>query len=212
MDWNAPDDLDDECLLLCQAMNGVLGIHTVESCAGHGTKPLRIWFQVEDIDDLPALLYWFDSCHCGFPGWVVHVRTDCAYSEATFCLEGPVGEKAYVEANTIANLLEGSTGDVGEQTTDTKAEETEASPIEHELRCHPPLFGYVQDGSKPFEVRRADRPFAVGDTLLLREWDPKSSEYTGRICRRCISYLLDGGEWGIEQGYCVMGLQSETNV
>ena len=224
MDWNPPDDLDQECLTLCCAMNGVLGIHTVSSCSGHGKEPFRIWFQAEDIDDLPALLYWLDACHCGFSNWQVRVQTDCSFSPATFCLEGPKGRRGQSEAEAIARFIETGSG-LGAQEhlvvpsgaapaapdslppSETPRRD-ETSPIEHELRCHPPFFAAVANGSKPFEARRADRPFAVGDTLFLREWDPIGGEYTSRECRRRISYILPGGEWGIEKGHCVLGLQS----
>ena len=83
--------------------------------------------------------------------------------------------------------------------------------MEHELKCWPEYFQAVQSGEKTFEVRRFDRPFAVGDILLLREWDPKSGDYTGREIRCRISYLLDlmylpGEDRPIYGGYVVLGL------
>lgn len=41
--------------------------------------------------------------------------------------------------------------------------------MEHDLKILSPYFIAVEDGSKPFEVRRNDRNYQVGDTLLLRE-------------------------------------------
>ncbi len=77
---------------------------------------------------------------------------------------------------------------------------------EHDLKCWPPYFEEVRSGVKPFEVRKADRPYAVGDVLLLREWRPDWKDYTGRVIRRRVSYILPGGSFGIEDGYVVMGL------
>jgi hypothetical protein len=39
----------------------------------------------------------------------------------------------------------------------------------HELKCWPKFFNEVEAGRKLFEVRENDRPFAVGDTIILQE-------------------------------------------
>ena len=103
-DWVIPLGMDIECVPICKAMNKVPGILTVESCCGHGKTPFHIWFEAKSLTALPALLYWFNSCHCGFSGWSVQVTTDCGCSSVTFMVEGPVG--AYKEANHIAKLIE----------------------------------------------------------------------------------------------------------
>jgi len=40
----------------------------------------------------------------------------------------------------------------------------------HQLKTWPEYFERVASGDKPFEYRQADRPFAVGDLLHLREY------------------------------------------
>lgn len=79
-------------------------------------------------------------------------------------------------------------------------------PVDHELRCWPPYFEEVRSGAKPFEVRKNDRDFRVGDTLVLREWRSDWKDYTGRMCRKRVTYVLPGGAFGIEAGTVVMGL------
>lgn len=87
----------------------------------------------------------------------------------------------------------------------------------HELKIWPSHFEKVRNGSKPFEVRKNDRDFAVGDVLDLREWDPTPAGgfglnvgtptgYTDRWVERVVTCVLTGTEWGIAEGYCVMGL------
>lgn len=76
----------------------------------------------------------------------------------------------------------------------------------HELKTLPPFFQAVLDGDKTFEVRLADRPFKIGDFMHLREWH--HGEYIGRDCILKITYILEGGQFGIQQGYSVIGFKS----
>lgn len=78
--------------------------------------------------------------------------------------------------------------------------------MRHELKCWPPYFNDVKTGIKTFEVRRWDRHFAVGDELLLREWDPHDQEYTGRVVSQHIVYLFEGGTFGLDPRYCILGI------
>lgn len=86
------------------------------------------------------------------------------------------------------------------------AQSTIRAPVEHDLKCWPPYFNDVHSGAKPFEIRKADRDYRVGDVLLLREWRPDWRDYTGRTVRKRITYRLDGGAFGVEAGTCVLGL------
>lgn len=79
-------------------------------------------------------------------------------------------------------------------------------PVTHELKTWPAYYGAVACGLKPFEVRKADRDFRVGDLLHLREWDPETQTYTGASLIRSVTYVLKGGQFGVEVGYVVLGL------
>jgi len=74
------------------------------------------------------------------------------------------------------------------------------------LKVWSEYFDALVSGDKSFEVRKNDRNYQVGDILQLREWDKDKGEYTGRYASKVVTYMLNGGMFGIEQGYCVMGL------
>ena len=83
----------------------------------------------------------------------------------------------------------------------------------HVLKCWPEYFEAVASGAKTFEVRKHDRPFAVGDHIRLREWDPRTAHYTEREADFDVTYILDAqaAEW-IEPGilradYCVLAIR-----
>jgi hypothetical protein len=76
----------------------------------------------------------------------------------------------------------------------------------HELKCWPEYFGPVVRGEKTFEIRKEDRVFHISDWVWLREWSPDTKKHTGMSCIRRITYILDGGQFGIEPGYVVLGL------
>ena len=77
-----------------------------------------------------------------------------------------------------------------------------------ELKTWPEYFEKILSGDKTFELRVNDRDFAVGDLLILREWDPATG-YTGRKTERRISYILKGGEFGIAKGWAILAIKGE---
>jgi hypothetical protein len=77
-----------------------------------------------------------------------------------------------------------------------------------ELKCHPEPFEGLWSGRKPYEVRRADRPYAVGLELLLREWEPRAGRYTGREVHAVITWITPPGSWGLPEDLCVLGIRT----
>jgi hypothetical protein len=75
----------------------------------------------------------------------------------------------------------------------------------HHLKCWVSYFGAVLDGSKPFEVRRDDRGFEVGDELLLREYHRVTDTYTGRELLVVVTYKFAKGP--LRVGWCVLGIR-----
>jgi len=75
----------------------------------------------------------------------------------------------------------------------------------HELKTWPQYFAAVRSGKKRFEIRRNDRDFAVGDILVLREFDPEGDTYTGQVEERQITFLLSEEDYGVIHGFVAIG-------
>ena len=53
-----------------------------------------------------------------------------------------------------------------------------------------PYFDEIKSGKKKFELRLADFRINPGDTLVLREWNPKKKDYTGRTVEKKVSFVV----------------------
>jgi hypothetical protein len=78
--------------------------------------------------------------------------------------------------------------------------------MEHEIKVLPKYFWSIWKKIKTFEIRRNDRDYKVGDTLILLEW--RYVKYTGRKCRRTITYVLaDCEKYGLKDGFVILGMK-----
>lgn len=93
--------------------------------------------------------------------------------------------------------------------------------MRHELKAWPLYFQAVVDGRKTFDIRKEDdRKFAVGDELLLREFEPPTPQttdapdpdlgrYTGRSALVRVLYLMRGPAFGLPDGHVVMAIEAD---
>lgn len=81
--------------------------------------------------------------------------------------------------------------------------------MRHELKTSPELYGPTSTNQKTVEVRRNDCNFAIGDVLVLREFNDATGDYTGASCERIVTHILSGGQLGIESGFVVMSLSDD---
>jgi hypothetical protein len=82
----------------------------------------------------------------------------------------------------------------------------------HALKTWPVYFKEIESGVKTFELRKADRPYNTGDSLILQEWDYEKGKYTGKELHASITYLLEGSEaekFGLKKGYCILGIKEK---
>jgi len=59
-----------------------------------------------------------------------------------------------------------------------------------EKKVWPEYFEKILNKEKNFELRLADFECKKDDILVLKEWDPKNKQYTGRIIEKEIKYVL----------------------
>ena len=59
-----------------------------------------------------------------------------------------------------------------------------------EKKIWPEYFQEILDGKKKFDLRLANFNIGEGDVLILREWNPKKKEYTGRSLEKEAKYIL----------------------
>lgn len=76
----------------------------------------------------------------------------------------------------------------------------------HELKVLSEYYWKIPCEKKTFELRKDDRDYKVGDILDLKEWD--GEKFTGHHVRREITYILRNcKQYGLEDGYCIIGMQ-----
>lgn len=59
-----------------------------------------------------------------------------------------------------------------------------------EKKVWPEYYKKIKSGDKTFELRLADWKCKVGDILVLKEWNPKTKEYTGREIEKKVTYVI----------------------
>lgn len=79
--------------------------------------------------------------------------------------------------------------------------------MEHKLKILSEYYEAILQGRKTFEVRKDDRPFNEGDTLVLQEIvTPNGNGYTGREMTVEVTYILRDSKY-VKDGYCIMGIK-----
>lgn len=89
---------------------------------------------------------------------------------------------------------------------------------EHILKLNERYFDSVANGIKTFEIRKNDRDYKVGDTLVLKEVDDDGKYLTygdynlgmnlDYEVKVAVTYILTHDEFeGISEGYVVLGIK-----
>lgn len=78
--------------------------------------------------------------------------------------------------------------------------------VDHELKLDPARMAEVLAGTKTHEVRRFDRDFKLGDTLLLREFDRQSNRFVGPAAFMEVTNVTLPGTYGLPAAIGVMSV------
>ncbi len=85
------------------------------------------------------------------------------------------------------------------------------SGLTHWIKLAREFYMPIILGEKRFEVRKDDRLYRVGDYLEMTTVDADGSPLPNdakRWVSAKITYRLQGGSYGIEDGYVVLGIQA----
>lgn len=74
------------------------------------------------------------------------------------------------------------------------------------LKTWPGPFAATRAGLKPWELRKNDRGYRVGDLLVQEEWDPATEAYTGKTTGGIVTFILEGGQFGLPADHVIMTL------
>ena len=103
--------MDNECINLCNALNEIKGIQTIESCCGHGDESFSIWVKLckNHFENLHIIARALCSRYGGFNNWTCSAYCNDIYTrgELSFelCSNNVKGEEAYLQANKIADNI-----------------------------------------------------------------------------------------------------------
>lgn len=89
---------------------------------------------------------------------------------------------------------------------------------DYAVKSWPWLFEQMLAGTKKHDMRDLrDRPYEIGDRMLLQEFDPRSGEYTGREAVANITYITSNmtpcamSSAALDRNFAILSVQIEAN-
>ena len=81
------------------------------------------------------------------------------------------------------------------------------SKKEHKIKIKKRYYDAVLKGEKTFEIRKNDRDYKVGDIInFIPIADECDMILPHNQTSYKVTYVFHGGEYGLEEGYCVFGI------
>lgn len=82
----------------------------------------------------------------------------------------------------------------------------------HLLRITSEIFTNIYLEKMRFLPHDGTREFREGDELILQEFIPQKKQFTGRLFSVTVTFILEGGTYGILPGYVNMSVELITGV
>lgn len=82
----------------------------------------------------------------------------------------------------------------------------------HVVKSWPQFFAQIATRRRTHELRRNDRNYRIGDFLELREYEPGSDAYTGRVCKVEITSVTSAqepcaaSEEALHRDFCILSI------
>lgn len=82
----------------------------------------------------------------------------------------------------------------------------------HHLKTWPSHFNDLMGKEKTVELRKNDRKYQQGDTLVLWEWDTNTKQYSGFFIRGIVTHMVRSHEscGALVDGYVALSLKEVT--
>ena len=86
-------------------------------------------------------------------------------------------------------------------------------PKVHHVKSWPQYFVRIKEGQRTHDLRRNDRDFQVGDTMVLAEFDPQAQNYTGQTCEVEITSMTSMSQpcavssEALDPAFCILSIK-----
>lgn len=96
------DEMDPECVELCEVLNQLPGITTYESCSGHHKRPLSVFFSGVNLQSVSLLGRCTDPRYGDGKIFITLSNSDSHHNHVIFELRSKnIGEEAYKSAKDL---------------------------------------------------------------------------------------------------------------
>jgi ASC-1-like (ASCH) protein len=76
----------------------------------------------------------------------------------------------------------------------------------HSLKIDPEFYDLLKTGKKTSELRKNDRNYKTGDTLVLHAYEKEIGYLDSIVLRFSVTHVLENFD-GLKPGYCILSIK-----